>query len=142
VTDADLIAWADAHAPVGSTLAVAVRRVLEERDAARAVVLGLAERVYVQCALLTKRAERKEIVVSATDGKYGEITSTGKQFHPGEPIFILRATDALAPHLIRDYAVRCELAGCDEAHVAAALSHAERIAEWQQEHPELVKKPD
>lgn len=80
---------------------------------------------------------------AAQEGKYGQITSTGKQFHPGEPIFILRATDPLAPLAIEDYACRCEQADCDLSHIDAVRHHKDRIAEWQYLNPKLVKaKPD
>ena len=32
----------------------------------------------------------------ASDGKYGTITASKKQFHENEPLFILRAADPLA----------------------------------------------
>lgn len=79
----------------------------------------------------------------ATDGKYGEVTCSGKQLHPGEPVFLLRATDPLAPVAVENYAARCKFAGCDPEHVAAAHRHAARIRAWQEANPELVKKlPD
>jgi len=34
--------------------------------------------------------------VMASDGKYGTITASKKQFHENEPLFILRAADPLA----------------------------------------------
>lgn len=73
------------------------------------------------------------------DGKYGEITMSKKQLHPGEPVFLLRAQDPLAPATIRDYAVLCEQRDCHPAHIEAANRHAQRIEDWQEEHPELVK---
>lgn len=77
------------------------------------------------------------------EGKYGTITTTGKQFHPGEPVFILRATDPLAPDAIREYADLCEDWACAKDHVDAVLDHADRIEEWQKANPTLVKKlPD
>lgn len=79
----------------------------------------------------------------ATEAKYGEITTTGKQLYPGEPVFLLRGTDPLAPAAIRNYAVHCSFAGCDREHVAAVNAIADRIEEWQKASPDLVKKlPD
>lgn len=78
-----------------------------------------------------------------TEGKYGAITASGKQFLPDEPLFILRATDPLTPQAIRQYADLCEECGCDPAHIVTARQHAERIRLWQWENPQHVKnKPD
>lgn len=77
------------------------------------------------------------------EGKYGEITATGKQFIPGEPLWVFRATDPLAPEAIRAYAGLCFARGCTPEHVAAAHNAADRISAWQAANPELVKKlPD
>lgn len=76
------------------------------------------------------------------EGKYGVISCTGKQFHPGEPLFLFRATDTLAPATIRDYAMRAQVVGCSDEFVNAIKRHADRIAEWQVANPELVKQPD
>jgi hypothetical protein len=79
----------------------------------------------------------------ATEGKYGEITATGKKFHPGEPVWLFRSTDPFAPDALDDYAGRCDAAGCDSAHVQAAVDAAERMREWQFQNPDLVKQlPD
>lgn len=74
------------------------------------------------------------------DGKYGEITTSKKQLHPGEPVFLLRAQDPLAPEAIRFYADICKQVGCHPAHVEAARRHAQRIKDWQTANPELVKE--
>ena len=77
------------------------------------------------------------------EGKYGTITASKKRFHPGEPLFIFRATDPLAPEAIRRYAELCQLEGCELTHCAEVRAHAARIEEWQKQHPELVKaRPD
>ena len=74
-----------------------------------------------------------------TQGKYGTITSSEKQFHLNEPIFLLRATDPLAPQAISKYADLCSQEGCSDEHVRAAYDWAATIAAWQSENPELVK---
>lgn len=79
---------------------------------------------------------------AAIEGKYGLITASRKKFHPGEPVFLLRATDRKAPEAIYHYAILCKQIGCSEEHVDAALSHGDRIREWQLQNPELVKNPD
>ena len=73
------------------------------------------------------------------DGKYGAITTERKELHPGEPVFLLRATDPVAPMAIREYAFNCERRGCDPEHVAAAVRHAQRMEEWQEQNADLVK---
>ncbi|HEY1186933.1 MAG TPA: dATP/dGTP pyrophosphohydrolase domain-containing protein [Gemmata sp.] len=73
-------------------------------------------------------------------GKYGTLTTTGKQLHPGEPVFLLRATDPLAPQLVRDYALWCAEKGAGADHVRECREHADRIAAWQRANPALVKK--
>jgi hypothetical protein len=81
--------------------------------------------------------------MAATEGKYGVITTTGKQFHPGEPVFVFRATDPLAPSAIENYATHCLFAGCSREHYWACLAAAGRMREWQAANPDLVKKlPD
>jgi hypothetical protein len=79
---------------------------------------------------------------SAVEGKYGVITARRKAFHPGEPVFIIRATDRNAVAAVIDYASACANDGCDALHVKAAVDHAYRIREWQENNPTLVKKPD
>lgn len=75
----------------------------------------------------------------AVNPKYGQITASEKEFHPGEPVFVLRATDPFAVHAIIEYARRCERQGADKAHVNGVFDHAMTVAEWQRDNPELVK---
>jgi hypothetical protein len=77
--------------------------------------------------------------MTAADNKYGTITASGKQFHPGEPVFLLRATDPFARAAIREYAQICEENGCSAEHVARVRACVERMRGWQHENPELVK---
>lgn len=76
---------------------------------------------------------------TAYDGKYGKITAEKKIFHEGEPVFVLRAQDPYAPYAVLRYASFCEENGCLAEHVAACRKHAEKILQWQKDHPELVK---
>ena len=78
-------------------------------------------------------------MATAVDGKYGIITAEKKQFHEGEPVFLIRATDPLAPQAIRNYAHGCQINGCSQEHVSACLLHAHNIEAWQLAHPDLVK---
>lgn len=78
------------------------------------------------------------------DNKYGAIQSANpdRPFLPGEPLFVFRGTDLNAPAAIRDYAMRCRVAGCTDDHVNHCLRQADRIAAWQQANPGLCKQPD
>ena len=49
----------------------------------------------------------------AFDGKYGVITAQNKVFPPGEPLFLLRGQDMLAPSVVRHYAVEYMRAHAD-----------------------------
>ncbi len=77
----------------------------------------------------------------AIDLKYGEITATNRQFHPGEPVFLLRSQDILAPTQVAEYAAACRDAGCTEEHCKGVLQAAEAMHKWQTENPGLVKRP-
>lgn len=77
--------------------------------------------------------------VAGESDKYGKVTASKKKFHEGEPIFIIRATDALGPATVIDYARRAVKAGCDEALVDGAFDHAMKLADWQRDNPEKVK---
>lgn len=76
----------------------------------------------------------------ATSGKYGAIVCEKKQFYPGEPLFLIRATDPDAPDILRDCAARYQLRGSPPEQVSATLAAADRIAAWQAANPTLVKK--
>lgn len=77
------------------------------------------------------------------EGKYGTISATGKTFNPGEPIFILRATDPLAPTTVMLYHALCVMAGCSKEFLAEVVEHARKIEAWQHDNPLLVKvRPD
>lgn len=58
--EAELRAWAEAHATAGYHTAALVLAVLNRLVAQRALSVGLAERVAAQSDLLTKRAERTD----------------------------------------------------------------------------------
>ncbi len=103
------------------------------------MILGLSG---VTGGYLLNRVVRK-IPTTPIDSKYGRVTVENKTFHPDEPVFLLRATDPLTVKMVREYAERCVVAGCDATHVADAFAHAHRIEAWQQANPALVKKrPD
>lgn len=92
-------------------------------------------------SIVTERPRSKP--TPAIEGKYGEITTTGKQLHPGEPVFLLRATDPIAVAAVKAYAELCRDLGCSGEHVEACHRHAKRIQVWQDANKELVKNlPD
>lgn len=76
------------------------------------------------------------------EGKYGDVTSSTKEFHEGEPVFILRGQDAVAPKAIMAYAQLCQAQGCDDGHVNQVMLVAQKMRSWQSGNPGLVKDPD
>ncbi len=59
---------------------------------------------------------------------------------PGEPIFVLRAQDQLAPGIVREWATRAIDAGVRPAKVLEAYKLADAMTLWQGEHG--AKVPD
>lgn len=79
----------------------------------------------------------------AVEGKYGTITAELKEFHEGEPVFLIRATDPLAVPSVLAYAHRAAAAGCSPKFVRDCRIHAEAIKQWQYVNRDKVKKlPD
>lgn len=78
----------------------------------------------------------------AEDGKYGLITSSKKQFHTGEPLFLLRGADKKAVPFLHEYLLDCQDGGCSREHVAGIETAIDRFTEWQRNNPTLVKLPD
>lgn len=57
-----------------------------------------------------------------------------------EPIFIIRAQDAVGAHAVRAWAHLAAQAGAAESKVADAIAHAKVFEAWQAEHG--TKVPD
>lgn len=57
----------------------------------------------------------------------------------GEPIFILRGQDVLAPALVREWAVAAKQRGCGDAKVQEAFALADLMDSWGLDHG---KNPD
>lgn len=77
------------------------------------------------------------------DTKYGCIIAEKKQFHPQEPLFILRSIDRLASTAVREYAHMAMHAGCDTAFFSNCHDCAARMEAWQRANPTLLKtRPD
>ena len=51
-----------------------------------------------------------------------------------EPAFALRASDRFTPHLLMDYAARCEDTGQSDL-ATAARRYADQARRWQHAHP-------
>jgi len=47
-----------------------------------------------------------------------------------EPIFVLRANDALSSQLVRDWARKASALGCGPEKVAEAISLADKMEQW------------
>lgn len=56
-----------------------------------------------------------------------------------EPVFLMRAKDEFAPHVLMDYAERCSLRGL-HAMAQEVRAHAARMRQWQADHG--CKLPD
>jgi hypothetical protein len=82
----------------------------------------------------------------ALDGKYGEVTlqENFDLSESNEPVFVIRAQDALALQTIRDYRFAYEDAyGTDDGAFTDSLERVYDVfEEWQENNKEKVKQPD
>lgn len=83
----------------------------------------------------------------ALDGKYGEVTlqENFALSESTEPVFVIRAQDALALQIIRDYRFAFEDAyGADaNPNFTESLERVyDAFEEWQDNNREKVKQPD
>lgn len=79
----------------------------------------------------------------AIEGKYGEITSSKKEFYEDEPLFLLRATDPFTVVALDAYMQECVFQGCNPEFLDEIQEYRDRIKKWQYDHPESVKvRPD
>lgn len=83
-----------------------------------------------------------ETIWNPMPAEYGVITASKKEFHPGEPLFLFRASDKLMIMRIADYADDCEDSGCSQEHVDGVRAALEKIRVWRLANKNLVKKPD
>ena len=63
---------------------------------------------------------------------YNRIQDPENKIPESEPVFLLRATDVLAPGIVEEWARRAELIGANENIIKAANGQAIRMREWQQ----------
>lgn len=60
----------------------------------------------------------------------------------GEPVFTIRAKDAIAVRAVLRYATYARDAGCTDDFITEVHMRASEMDVWQRTHPELVKLPD
>lgn len=73
--------------------------------------------------------------------KYASVEEFAGKLNPGEPYFLVRAQDMLSIITLARYAAALAQVGLlAQRQEIEALTVA--FAEWQSEHPELVKLPD
>ena len=53
-----------------------------------------------------------------------------EKLKPGEPFFVLRAQDLLAPEIVREWATRAHTAGTPREKVIEAFETSKRMEEW------------
>lgn len=73
--------------------------------------------------------------------KYENVKIEGITFKPGEQWFLIRGQDRFAPAAVDAYA-QLVSGSVPENTVAEIRGIAERMRQWQEEHPEYVKTPD
>lgn len=74
--------------------------------------------------------------------KHGRVTTERKQVPDDEPVFVIRAADALACPLLSAYYNLCTKNGAAVDHAVSVEAEYTRFADWQEAHPERVKLPD
>lgn len=69
---------------------------------------------------------------------YAGIQDTTGRIPPDEPVFVLRATDMLAPGTIRHWAHQANANGAERRIVDAAMAQADAMEAYQKEHGRKV----
>ncbi len=64
------------------------------------------------------------------------------KLHEGEPVYVVRAQDVHAPHVIRYWAALAQPRGTPLPKIASAHLLALEVEVWQRAHAGLVKVPD
>ncbi|MGW4127935.1 hypothetical protein [Amycolatopsis japonica] len=70
----------------------------------------------------------------AIDTKYGRVTLENGTIGEDEPVFVLRAQDALTPEVLAEYRRLCAVAGSPAKHLEGIDAAAHAVIEWQQGH--------
>lgn len=76
------------------------------------------------------------------DRKYGRVTLEHGTIADDEPVFVLRAQDALAERVLRHYANLCRDAGSPPKHVFGIGEAAGEFLNWQREHHTQIPRSD
>lgn len=80
-----------------------------------------------------------EALASGPDGRLALISG----LEPDEPVFVVRARDALALGFVTQYAAQAAIGGLFDAERSEALAaEIQRIVEWRRAHVERVRDPD
>lgn len=83
-------------------------------------------------------------MAAGISSKYGEVTVSKGSFLPGEPVFIIRAKDLLAPEALAAYVRACERADemVEPIHTADVREEFKLFVEWRIANPDQIKVPD
>ncbi len=65
-----------------------------------------------------------------TDAKYGQITTEKKEIPEEEPVFLIRAQDALSGPIVRDYAILYLAVTNDKPGFNRIIDVAEQMDKW------------
>ena len=69
---------------------------------------------------------------------YDRIQDPEGKIPEGEPVFLLRAQDAVAPQVVEIWAIAAHNAGADGDIVQHAYEHAQVMRKWQAEYGSKV----
>lgn len=83
----------------------------------------------------------------AVSSKYGAVTTERGTFHPGEPVFIIRAQDATAIRNVANYlhdlqSIEDPKKARDPEMLKAIQDDISAFSKWAADNPNLVKLPD
>ena len=69
---------------------------------------------------------------------YNRIQDPENKIPTDEPVCLFRGHDPCVPTLLRIYAILAWKAGCNSDVIHSINTHAEKIDQWQKDHPESV----
>lgn len=77
-------------------------------------------------------------MAAAVSAKYGAVEAERGEFHPGEPVFVIRGSDPVAGDAIRAYKRAARRAGVDKAELEDLDAVAAYVEGWQQFNADKV----
>lgn len=86
--------------------------------------------------------------ITLEDLKYYDLEKVKNRLHAGEPAFVFRGADLLAPQMVRSYGelltrLPQDITSADLFNKGvAAIVAADKMVEWQRQNPTLTKMPD